>query len=65
MVATQRRLGNCEIVLRILALVLTLAAAVVLGVNKQTKVVPVKVVDSLPPLNVPVPAKWHYMSAFV
>lgn len=65
MVANQRRVGTCEILVRILALALTLAAAVVLGVDKQSKVVPVKVVDSLPPLNVEVTAKWHYLSAFV
>ncbi|KAF3456142.1 hypothetical protein FNV43_RR00792 [Rhamnella rubrinervis] len=65
MVANQRRVGTCETLVRILALALTLAAAVLLGVDKQTKVVPVKVVDSLPALNVPVTAKWHYLSAFV
>lgn len=53
------------LLLRFMALVLTLAAAIVLGVNKQTKVVPIQVVDTLPPLNVPVVAKWHYLSACV
>ncbi|KDP40019.1 hypothetical protein JCGZ_02017 [Jatropha curcas] len=51
--------------LRAVALVLTLAAAIVLGVNKQSEVVPIKLVDSLPPLNIPVTAKWHHLSAFV
>ncbi|CAI8610571.1 unnamed protein product [Vicia faba] len=37
----------------------------VIGMDKQTKVVPIKIVDSLPPFNVPVSAKWHYLSAFV
>jgi hypothetical protein len=44
--------------------VLTLAAAIVLGVDKQTKVVPIKIVDTLPAINLPVSAKWHYLSAF-
>ncbi|KAH7513284.1 hypothetical protein FEM48_Zijuj12G0183900 [Ziziphus jujuba var. spinosa] len=65
MVANQRTTGTCESLLRILALALTLAAAIVLGVNKQSKVVPIKLVEGLPPLNVSVPAKWHYLSAFV
>lgn len=57
--------GACDLLLRLLASVLTLVAAIVLGVDKQTKVVPIKFLDSLPPLNVPVTAKWHYLSAFV
>ena len=55
---------TCDLLLRVLALVLTLAAAIVLGVDKQTKVVPIKVVDTLPPISLPVSAKWHYLSAF-
>ncbi|XP_050216915.1 CASP-like protein 1E1 [Mercurialis annua] len=51
--------------LRVLALVLSLTAAVVLGVDKQTETVPIQLTPSLPPLNVPVVAKWHYLSAFV
>ncbi|XP_057469554.1 CASP-like protein 1E2 [Actinidia eriantha] len=54
-----------EFGLRVLAFALTLVAAVVLGVDKQTKVVPVTVLSTLPPLNVPVTAKSHYLSAFV
>ncbi|CAK8563624.1 unnamed protein product [Lathyrus sativus] len=57
--------GSCELILRLLAVVLTLAAAIVIGIDKQTKIVPIKIVDSLPPFNVPVSAKWHYLSAFV
>ncbi|EXC03138.1 hypothetical protein L484_008470 [Morus notabilis] len=64
-VANKRRIGACESVLRILALVLTLSAAVILGVDKQNKVVPVQVLETLPPISVPVSAKWHYLSAFV
>ncbi|KAF9678035.1 hypothetical protein SADUNF_Sadunf08G0170000 [Salix dunnii] len=55
---------TCDLLLRVLAFVLTLAAAIVLGVDKQTKVVPIKVVDTLPPISLPVSAKWHYLSAF-
>ncbi|XP_065863573.1 CASP-like protein 1E1 [Euphorbia lathyris] len=51
--------------LRVLGMVLTLTAAITLGVNKQTKVVPIKLVESLPPLYVPVVAKSHYLSAFM
>ncbi|XP_057725241.1 CASP-like protein 1E2 [Arachis stenosperma] len=51
------------LVLRVLALILTLAASIVVVTNKQTKVVPLKVFDSLPPVNLPVSAKWHYLSA--
>ncbi|KAG6664336.1 CASP-like protein 1E2 [Carya illinoinensis] len=54
-----------ELLLRLLALALTLVAAILVGVDKQTETVPVVLVDSLPPLNVPVTAKWHYLSAFV
>lgn len=57
--------ASCELILRLLAFILTLAAAIVIGIDKQTKIVPIKIVDSLPPFNVPVSAKWHYLSAFV
>ncbi|XP_061985730.1 CASP-like protein 1E1 [Populus nigra] len=55
---------TCDLLLRVLALVLTLAAAIVLGVDKQTKVVPIKVVDTLPAINLAVSARWHYLPAF-
>ena len=57
--------SRCEWLLRVLALVLTLSAAVILGVNKQNKVVAFEIVDTLPPIRIPVTAKWHYLSAFV
>ncbi|KAI3713762.1 hypothetical protein L1987_72348 [Smallanthus sonchifolius] len=59
------RLRRTDLAVRVLALVLTLAAAVVLGVNKQTTTVPITIVPSLPPVNMPVTAKWLHMSAFV
>jgi hypothetical protein len=46
-------------------MVLTLVAAIVIAADKQTTVVPIKLTDSLPPLDVPVTAKWHYLSAYV
>lgn len=52
------------VALRVLALGLTLAATIVLGVDKQTKLVSLKLIDSLPPITLPVTAKWRYLSAF-
>ncbi|KAA8527488.1 hypothetical protein F0562_034797 [Nyssa sinensis] len=54
-----------EMVLRVLGLALTLVAAIIVGVDKQTKVVPIPVFSNLPPLYVPLTAKSHYISAFV
>ncbi|KAI4311203.1 hypothetical protein MLD38_036115 [Melastoma candidum] len=54
-----------EVGLRLLALALTLVASIILGLDKQTKVVPLQLTPSLPPLDVPVHTKWHYLSAFV
>ncbi|GJZ28557.1 CASP-like protein 1E2 [Tanacetum coccineum] len=64
-VAHRGRVKRTDLALRFLALVLTLAAAVVLGVNKQATTVAVTLAPSLPPVNLPVTAKWHDMSAFV
>ncbi|CAA3014610.1 CASP 1E2 [Olea europaea subsp. europaea] len=64
-VANKRATSLPDLVLRFLALALTLAAAVLLGVNKQSTVVPITLVPTLPPVNVEVTAKWHYLSAFV
>ncbi|WCJ23546.1 CASP-like protein 1E1 [Euphorbia peplus] len=51
--------------LRVLAMLLTLTAAIVLGVDKQSTTVAIQLVDSLPPIIVPVEANWRYLSAFV
>ncbi|KAG2727220.1 hypothetical protein I3843_01G143800 [Carya illinoinensis] len=59
------RQRTVDLLLRLLALALTLVSAITIGLSKQTKVVRVVVVASLPPLYVPVPARWHYISAFV
>ncbi|KAM7259216.1 hypothetical protein ACFE04_014957 [Oxalis oulophora] len=53
------------ILLRLLGLVLTLTSAIVMGVDKQSKVVPIQLTPTLPPINFSVDAKWHYLSAFV
>ncbi|XP_027338192.1 CASP-like protein 1E2 [Abrus precatorius] len=57
--------GTYDLVLRLLAFVLTLVAAVVIGADKQTTIVPFKLVDSMSPFNVSVTAKWHYLSALL
>ncbi|XP_068333785.1 CASP-like protein 1E2 [Pyrus communis] len=64
-IANQRGGGTRESILRILALVLTLTASIVLGVGKQTEIVSIKLIPTLPPIDVPATAKWHYLSAFV
>ncbi|KAM0984993.1 hypothetical protein FF1_012412 [Malus domestica] len=64
-IANQRGGGTRESILRILALVLTLTASIVLGVGKQTEIVSLKLIPTLPPIDVPATAKWHYLSAFV
>ncbi|POO02375.1 Casparian strip membrane protein [Trema orientale] len=56
--------GSFESLVRLLAMALTLSAAVILGVDKQTKIVSIKILDTLPPVNLPATAKWHYLSAF-
>lgn len=62
---SEGKLRSSEMVLRAVALVLTLAAAVLLGIDKQTKKVSFQLIPTLPPLDVPVTAKWRYLSAFV
>lgn len=55
----------CGVALRVFVLAATLVAAVVMGVDQQTTTVKVTLADTLPPLQVPVTAKWSYSSAFV
>ncbi|XP_027121126.1 CASP-like protein 1E2 [Coffea arabica] len=64
-VANKSSVRGSDVILRFLAFASTLVAAIVLGVDKQTKLVSMTVVSTLPPITVPVTAKWHYMSAFV
>lgn len=54
-----------ELALRALVFGLTLAAAIVLGTDKQTTTVTVQVYPNQPPVNVSTTAKWHYLSAFL
>lgn len=61
----KRKLSYGDLSLRVLALVLTLVAAIVLGVGKQNKVVSIKIIPTLPPVNVAATAKFQYSSAFV
>ncbi|KAK3193989.1 hypothetical protein Dsin_025299 [Dipteronia sinensis] len=64
--STSKRVMRCsDMMLRILGLLVTLVAAVLVGVDKETKVLSVTVIKTLPPLHVPVTAKWQYLSALV
>ena len=64
-VGMSRKVSICDLILRVLALLLTLAAAIVLGLDKQTKIVPIQIIPTLPPINVAAQAKWQHLSAFV
>ncbi|KAG2597546.1 hypothetical protein PVAP13_5KG374628 [Panicum virgatum] len=55
----------CGVALRVFVLAATLVAAVVMGVDRQTRTIEITLTDTLPPLQVPVTAKWSYSSAFV
>ncbi|KGN57072.1 CASP-like protein 1E1 [Cucumis sativus] len=57
--------GKLEVILRVLGFLLSLVAAIVMGVDKETKVVPITISSNLPPFPIVVVAKWHYVSAFV
>lgn len=54
-----------DLILRVLALLLTLAASIVLGLDKQSKDVPIQIAPTLPFVTVEAHAKWFYLSAFV
>ncbi|XP_058200202.1 CASP-like protein 1E1 [Rhododendron vialii] len=60
-----RAARSLELVLRVVGMGFSLVAAVMVGVDKETEVVALTVVDTLPPLHVSLTAKWYYMSAFV
>lgn len=64
-VANKRKMVGWGLFLRVVAVVLSLAAAAVLGLDKQTKTVAMPLVPTLPPVNVSVTAHWHDLSAFV
>ncbi|KAK1390498.1 hypothetical protein POM88_018680 [Heracleum sosnowskyi] len=63
-VGGSKKVNYADLFLRFTALILSLAAALIIGLDKQTKIVAVNVVSTLPPLYVPVTAKFHYLSAF-
>ncbi|CAH9109072.1 unnamed protein product [Cuscuta europaea] len=52
-------------VLRIVAFALTAAAAIVVGLDVQTTAVSVEIVPTLPPVNIPLTARWQHLSASV
>ncbi|KAJ7978958.1 CASP-like protein [Quillaja saponaria] len=54
-----------DVLLRVLGLVLTMIAAVIVGMDNQSKIISLKITDILPPVQITVNAKWQYMSAFV
>lgn len=51
-------------VVRFLGLAFTLIAAVVVGVDNESKIISVTLTKSLPPIHFYASAKWQYMSAF-
>ncbi|KAE8692013.1 CASP-like protein 1E1 [Hibiscus syriacus] len=48
-----------------MGLILTLVAAILTGLDKETKIIPISITKTLPNLHGLVTAKWHYMSSFV
>ncbi|KAK9281260.1 hypothetical protein L1049_004156 [Liquidambar formosana] len=64
-VATTRRVRYSDFLLRVVGVALTLVAAVLVVLGKETEIVPIIITDSLPPLKLPVTARWQYASAFV
>ncbi|CAH9071788.1 unnamed protein product [Cuscuta epithymum] len=64
-VANKQSIRWVDFCVRVLAFANTFAAALVLGVDKQTKLIDIQIVSTLPPVSVPVTANWKYMSAFV
>ncbi|XP_077232602.1 CASP-like protein 1E2 [Tasmannia lanceolata] len=64
-VANRRSIRSSDFLLRIVVLVTTLVAAIVMGVAKETRVIPVALGPIVTPMFVAVPAKSHYSSALV
>ena len=64
-VSRKPAVDGCSVALRVFILAATLVAAVLMGVDRQTSIIQVTIADTLPPLKVPVTAKWSYSSAFV
>ncbi|XP_011071478.1 CASP-like protein 1E2 [Sesamum indicum] len=64
-VSEKNKTRGWDLLLRVVAVAFSLAAAVVLGLDKQTATVALTLVPTLPPVDIPVTAKWHYLSASV
>ncbi|KAJ4967846.1 hypothetical protein NE237_014547 [Protea cynaroides] len=64
-IANERKLRGSDVLLRMLALIATLIAIIIVNVSEETELVPVIIAPGLPPLHVPATAKWKYSSAFV
>ncbi|XP_068660304.1 CASP-like protein 1E2 [Aristolochia californica] len=62
-VANPRSVRSSDFLLRLLAVLTTLTAAIVMGIDKETQMIPFSFSPNMPPLEFPVPAKWHYVSA--
>ncbi|KAF5206491.1 Casp-like protein 1e1 [Thalictrum thalictroides] len=64
-VANPRTVRSSDFFLRFLALITSLVAIIVLATSKETEIVPVIVIPTLPAINVELSAKWQYVQAFV
>ncbi|XP_024045034.1 CASP-like protein 1E1 isoform X2 [Citrus clementina] len=56
---------SSDVMLRILGFSLTFIAAIVVGVDKETKIISFTLAETMPSVQVSVTAKWQFMSAFV
>lgn len=56
---------SSDVMLRILGFSLTFIAAIVVGVDKETKIISFTLAETMPSVHVSVTAKWQFMSAFV
>lgn len=54
-----------DLILRLLAIGATISAAIVMGTNKQTKIIPVGLGPGGVPILAPLSAKYHYSPAFI
>ncbi|KAJ0035192.1 hypothetical protein Pint_25047 [Pistacia integerrima] len=61
----KRRVNSRELFLRFSAFLFTLVSVILIGLNKQSKLIPIKILANFPPVDVLVTAKWKYQSAFV
>ncbi|XP_068663052.1 CASP-like protein 1E2 [Aristolochia californica] len=62
-VVNQKSIWPSDFLLRLLAVLTTVTASIVMGVDKETRMIPFSLSPNLPPLEFPVPARWHYVSA--